>query len=830
MCKIKLALEKLFEQHRIVFWNDVKKELRSEFETLSLDNVQKLVQDNNEFTIKYDVLVRNPDTKFLIYREGERVTEKSNWMLDLELAFAEFKSDQFSIWLGEIGLGFEFASFVQEHVAFFKKQSFRDRLKEILPGFDSNNSLRMKMLAICVNAEDRIDSVLEELLSDLANDKMEKFNSVVKCSLDSFLWKMFEQNYGYKSNNPSVKDFAIELFKSCYFVSIKKETKLNSDAFVLMQKWKDSRKRVTDFEKLSLEFESVLDIEHDLANRTREELQSADHFKIIDKKILTTLINDLANKTISPEHCLKFITLRKQTHWYKENISDMYEAVHHAAYVFKLLSEFNISISSFEDGFVKYTDNWYKLDLNYRKFVYFVRESGQSSPLIPLIDQVENQYTNNFLNRLNNEWQPHVDNLTNWHDGGVSDQKCFFRKTVLPILEKNYKVFVIISDALRFEAGKELYNRILQENRYEGEINFAQSVLPSYTQLGMAALLPNNQISLNAEKVETVFVDGKSTMGTDNRRKIVSETEKYSGTVVLSSDFLGMHLDDVKTLVRDHSFIYLYHDEIDSAGKNPDTLPGAVERTFDTILKMVKKLTSSNANRILITADHGFLFQDKDLDESDFLSDSSIEGELLQIDRRFIIGKDLRATNSSFKVFTAAQAGLIGDVTFAIPKTVNRIRKKGSSIRFVHGGATLQEVVVPVLDIRKKRESDIGYVAVEILGGTSHLITTGQLAVALYQSEPISNKVRPLQLKIGLFCGDVLISDSKVILFDRTAEDPRDREFKLQFLLSQEANKFNNREVELRLFEQTKGTDRYDKLHKVYKYTLRRSFTSDFDF
>lgn len=829
MSKIKQALDKLFQTHRVVFWYDTKKELKDDFKSLELNDVEKIEINNNEFAIKCRVLREQIESKFLIYKEGPRLGDAENWLLDMELAFGEFRSDQNSIWLGEIGLGFEWADFVQEHVSFFKKQSFREKLKESIHGFSNKEELRLKLYSICLGAEESLESVVQELLSELAKDRQEKHLLLKECNLDSYLWKTLEKTYGYLSTSPSVKDFALELFKSSYQMSIEKRSKLNNNAYVFMRNWKNNRHRISDFEILSKKFEQILDVSHDLENRSYKELQECDYFELVDKRIIGLLVNDLANKTINPNDCDTFIRSRISTHWYKDHIKEVYEAIHHAAQFFNLLHGANLSITNFVDGFKKYTENWYKIDLNYRKFIYFTRKSGQASVLKPLIDQLENQYTNNFLGKLNNEWQPHIDSLENWESSGISVQRNFFNRTISPILENKNKVFVIVSDALRFEAGKELFNKILQIDRYEGGIDVIQSTIPSYTQLGMAALLPQNELSLNAEKVETVFADGKSTAGSENRRKIIQDYPKHKGTVLLSSEFLEKHLNDTKVLVKDNDFAFIYHDEIDNAGKTPDQVPAAVERTFDTIIQIVKKLTSSNANRIIITADHGFLFQDKDLDESDFLSDSAIKGDILQIDRRFLIGKDFEATNNSFKVFNAKQAGILGDVSFAIPKSVNRIRKKGSAIRFVHGGASLQEIVVPVLDIRKKRESDIGFVSVDVLGSTSHLITTGQLAVALYQNEPVTNKVRPLKIKVGLYCGDVLISDSKELLFEMTASDPRERELKVQFVLTQEANKFNNKEVELRLEEEIKDTTKY-KIHKTYKYTLRRSFQSDFDF
>ena len=45
--RIAQALAKLFDRHRIVFWNDAKQELRDDFESLQLSGVEKLELSNN---------------------------------------------------------------------------------------------------------------------------------------------------------------------------------------------------------------------------------------------------------------------------------------------------------------------------------------------------------------------------------------------------------------------------------------------------------------------------------------------------------------------------------------------------------------------------------------------------------------------------------------------------------------------------------------------------------------------------------------------------------------------------------------------------------------
>jgi hypothetical protein len=146
----------------------------------------------------------------------------------------------------------------------------------------------------------------------------------------------------------------------------------------------------------------------------------------------------------------------------------------------------------------------------------------------------------------------------------------------------------------------------------------------------------------------------------------------------------------------------------------------------------------------------------------------------------------------------------------------------------VHGGASLQEIVVPVLAINKKRKSDTRKVNVEAQPETDK-ITTGQLVIKLYQAEPVSEKVQPRALRAGLYVGETLISNQVELTFDQTSDDARDRYQNARMLLIQDADGFNNRAVEFRLEELIPNTSQW-RVYQRVPYTLRRSFTTDFDF
>lgn len=153
---------------------------------------------------------------------------------------------------------------------------------------------------------------------------------------------------------------------------------------------------------------------------------------------------------------------------------------------------------------------------------------------------------------------------------------------------------------------------------------------------------------------------------------------------------------------------------------------------------------------------------------------------------------------------------------------------KGSGSRYVHGGASLQEVVVPVIKVNKGRQADTTYVDVDVLKGSSNKITSGQLSVTFYQRQSISDKVKPLRIRAGIYTSDdILISDSKELIFDFTSESARDRELKSRFMFGNSAEAMRSQQVELRLEVPIENTNKW-KPYATYMYMIQRQFVTDF--
>jgi uncharacterized protein (TIGR02687 family) len=526
----------------------------------------------------------------------------------------------------------------------------------------------------------------------------------------------------------------------------------------------------------------------------------------------------------------QIVRQRRRGHWY-ERFEDLYEASGCAAEFLHALDRVDLTVRTLADGIQQYCQTWYRLDQLYRGFIFYTRRSVQPTLLAQLAQQIEQRYVNNYLVPVNNQWQAAVNDSAQWEAAPILHQADFFEWQVAPFLQRGNKIFVIISDGLRYEVGEELLRRVRQEDRYDAALEPALTGLPSETQLGMAALLPHQRLEFSADG-KVALVDGYSSQGTENRKKILERALPGRATALKAEALLRMSKDESRALIRDHDVVYVYHNRIDATGDKRDSeerVFDAAEATLEELVRIVKKLANANVTNMLVTADHGFIYQNQVLDESDFAGQDPQGAEIKKRNRRFVLGRGLVET-SSFKHFTSPQVGLDGDLEILIPKSINRLRVRGAGSRYVHGGASLQEIVIPVLKINKKRESDIRQVDVDVLRGASSVITSGQLSVTFYQAEPATEKVQPRRLRAGIYTQDgVLISDRHEMLFDLTSDNPREREIPVRFILTQKADEANEQDVFLRLEEKVKGTAHY-RDYKTVRYILRRAFTSDFDF
>ena len=828
---------KMFQKHRILFWYDDDKSLRKDFEAAEVDAVTKVEITNNEFLLKYRVLREEPNQQFLLYHEGPQPQDLNNWLLDVLLAHDQVRVNQVSLWSHEVGLSFDFSDVVSQHAEFFKNgKKRRQSLQKLISADETKIRLRQKLMAVCAGSEPKLEAILEALLDELAEGRDEKYMLLEKCGLTAVLWDHARRAYGYPSDSPGVLDFILELFKSCFAMGLGQTARLNSEALVFLKRWKDSRNHEEAFEKLSDRCAEHLGIKPQLEAMDAQALSEIDYFRLVDQKVLSDLVGRVTARTISAGESTRLIRQRRIGHWYR-NFRHDYEAIEIAGRLIELIMDVcNLTMESPEEGLSRYVESWYQVDQLYRQFCYNLRKSGNVTLLQPLAEKVEHLYSNKFLLPLGDRWQTVVDKQDQWNPGGLMSQQAFFKQLVLPFLSQGKKIFVIISDGMRYEIAHELASMIRQEDRYSAEVQAMVTGLPSYTQLGMAALLPHDELQISDVAKATVLVDGKPSSGIENRRKILanfaaSAEMSWKADARQAAEILDLNKEALRELIRENNVIYIYQNIIDGTAhkvSTEDRAVDSVQEAMEELVKIVKKLVAANASNLLITSDHGFLFQNG-VQESDFVGPDANDAESEYRDRRFLLGKNM-AGRDGLRHYRADQVGLAGDAEMLIPKSINRLRLSGACYRYVHGGASLQEIVVPVISINKSRQSDVTQVDVDLISSSVSTISTGQLAIQIYQQQPVDDKLQARTIRLGIYSqsGD-LISDSQEITFDLTSANPRDREFKTRLVLSSAADAFNGQQVILKLEVRIQNTGFFQE-YKSQQYTLRRSFTSEFDF
>jgi uncharacterized protein (TIGR02687 family) len=520
----------------------------------------------------------------------------------------------------------------------------------------------------------------------------------------------------------------------------------------------------------------------------------------------------------------------------RKALNAVYDALVFAADFFALRNQHRLGFD-FADAsamYGAYETELFRFDQLYRHFCEAsdLAESQGWNILKPLRESIEACYSNWFVPTLALAWGEFIDPtgstalLNTWRIEKVPNQQEFFDRFVQPRLEEaeNRKAYVIISDAFRYEAAQELALEFNGKYRFEATLSSQLGVLPSYTGLGMASLLPHKSLAFKSHG--EILADGKPTASLEQRREILRVVE---GIACKSSDLLGMKKEDGRDFVAGYRVVYVFHNAVDAVGDSTST----EERTFQGVRTAIDELATLvgyiinnlNGTYVIITADHGFLFTESAPSAPDKSKIDQKPGGTVRAKKRYLIGQNLPDHEAAWHGRTEVSACAEGQMEYWIPKAANRFHFMGGA-RFVHGGAMLQEIVVPVITVKQikgksAKETKTKPVTVQVLG-TSHKITTSRHRFELIQVEPVSERVKPVTLKIAVYEGDEPVTNIEKVTFESASDKMDERKKWVQLTLGDRVYK---KTTPYRLVLQDEATDIQQASVPV---TIDRAFTDDF--
>lgn len=819
-----------FAEQRIVVWQDPEGGYAADLDSHLPDGVIALRVANDEFAIKHRVLREDTASRFLIYRSGSATEGTANWLLDLELAYGPvFTADRGALLRAGLGLTQPGAEVLfAEHAAFFSDTKLVDGLKKLLLPGDDLVTVQAKMTAVAIGQKEHsFSEITRTLLVQDAHGTTTGWDALSKLGLADFHWSGAEHIYGYQSESPTIPGFALWMFQQARDGFDVTGSKGARNLAIDFRSFRDSKRSASGIKTLARRAEEDLGYNEQVADFSWDVLRGADIFDAAEREVIRHLVDGIVNQTMPQREVLESIGLRRHDSFWFEDYATLYEALAAAAELLPAIRTAQLDFTSFDEGLIRYRDDLFHVDQLYRQFTHAYQTAEFKQPLDELAERVEAAYVTDFVAPLGMYWQQQVDAVQHWRASAVTSQPAFYEKYVAKLTKGGHKkAVVVISDAMRFEVAKELEFRILRLDKFDAKTDAMLGVLPSYTQLGMAALLPHQMLA-HSPNGDPVLVDGMKSDGSVNRGKIL---EAVGGVVVQAKDFVEMKPGERRDLYSSNQILYVYHDTIDATGdsaKSEHRTFAAVAEALDQLVDVVKKLANANATNIFVTADHGFLYQRSKLAPQFNLTIKPQGEQIVAEKRRYVLGRGLKG-DAAFRAFQPGQVGLSSDLEVQIPNSIHRIVKPGAGFQFVHGGASLQEIVVPVVSINKGRSATVETVNVDI-HPESDKITTGQIVVKLYQSMKVEPQRTARRLRAGLYFRQQLISNEQEMVFDSESSEGRDRFQSVRLLLSKDANAANNQSVEFRLSEPIEGTDQWKK-YKSVPYLIKRSFTTDFDF
>lgn len=804
---LKERIEQYFQQYsqlQVLFFFDEKKEYEAEFNSLELDGIRKVRFENRNFYLKVMLHGEWSNDKVFLYFQQEVPSKQEDYrsfpLLDLLIANKVLFLDNVADFMEEFQLGQNQRSLVKRYIKELKYASVKKMCAPILTRGRLEESRLVKGLISAFLRFTKIESWETILAKVLCMG-----NAGQEVELDRFIKKLDANNL-HSFFVPPVRDYlniTIGGINSTVISDLQNRLKYNLITYTLDENRDDPYKNLkikdgvvlsmlsnlTDNAlnnpKLSAPFLQFLEsAESQIKDESLLQIYGSDsEFGFLTNfmkwKILGSGIKQIDFK---PKAALQVF---ERVSMFRENPVQLKSTVGFLIYLANINSQLN-EISGYiydspEEYIEKYTQDYYRIDQNYRKAINFFRsvdisELPEFIQLDSLKDLLEDRYED-FLEKLNREWlKCFSEQGFNYKELTASKQYEFLKREILP---NNLKNVVIISDALRYESALSLLSELHGDSKNEAVVRHQLASIPSTTQFGMANLLATKTIQL---KDQELLIDNISTEGIANRSKILKT--QFPNAQAYSYAEIDGNSQQANREIFKSSLVYVYHNNIDAVGDKRQSERNtfkAVSEGIAELTSLVKKLHSSyNVSRVIITADHGFIYNDRTIKESD--KETISEKEAIKTHNRFAIVKSDKKQSLAYKM-AIKQVGIVDSELFVlIPKSVNRYKKQGVGHQFVHGGASLQELIVPVIESTRKR-TDIIEKVKSVLISKNLRVVSNILRIQILQEQRVSKNEKEREIFVGLYNDLELVSNQISIQMNSTSELPSERSFGCELML-----------------------------------------------
>tara|TARA_B110000240_G_C13512267_1_gene460419 strand:+ start:3611 stop:6151 length:2541 start_codon:yes stop_codon:yes gene_type:complete len=811
-----------FSDLRILFFFDEEQEYLEEVKGLDLSDIHIEYWQNTPFSLKVKLLDELKDQKVVLYIQMARPNNQDAYhnfpLMGLLLANKELQLDNVGGFMEDYGLQRHQKALVSKYMKELKYGGVKEVCKPILNAANFSESALQKGLVSSFLKFKSIESwpILVAKLVTLSVPKeaatLQKVSKKISdLHFEEEVVRHIQEVTGHSIQNINQESLLqvarsilynklTQIFASAEASDPYKVFKINDTT--QLTRLNQMLQGVDRISALKSSFDQLLQqVSKDIQGAKLIDVYGDDaNFAEYNTDMIWAVLTKIqAHIGSSPKEIIK----KLETLSLQQNIDAAVKAclryVIQVAKMHQLISDVSSYILDRPEEYVQlYTDTLYKIDGSYRKAIASYK--NLDIPEIPEAFGLEQIHTelnaayDKHTDMLNREWLKCLDHFDfDYSKINVPKQYDFYETE---IANSDQKVVVIISDALRYEAAQELLSEMHGDSKNTAEMRYMLSSIPSKTSVGMAQLLPGKYKTFNEGDIKS---DDLSTLGTNNRSKILQlyneEAHAYQ-----YADIIGLSQTEKREIFK-KPLVYIYHDVIDATGDKR----ASERRTFDAIEDTIEEIkvfaknlhATNNVSKVYITADHGFLYNDKEIKEKD--KESIAESNALSTHNRYYLTKAQSNPELGYSIPFSATSIFKDDLFVTIPFSVNRYKKQGVGHQFVHGGGSLQELVVPLIESSRKREKVTKKVTPRIINKGALRIVSNILKLNLLQEDEVSRMVKERTINIGLYNESGLVSNDEDLLLNFTSDYPSERIAKIELTLA--TNAISETFLKLKIFD-----------------------------
>lgn len=809
----KLNSEFIGEVRKLVFWYDANAEFVDDVDTLELVNAKVLhMETDNQFYTKYFLECVDTTTNYLVYAPFAKPAIRENHLADTIRYSKEFFADRASLLTLDLGIDERYKPVIQHYIKFFGEKKRTQAFYDLeLENFNRNTIEIALMSVLCKCKTSSYEEVIRTVLTDKVNSseggiedgrgpnlylaEFKKYDL-----LDAF-WRQAQDVFGYADEKPTLEKLVMTMFVTYAdkvipvdmpvawkpFISFK-----SGNIIAFIDNLMNSYIYGECFDEISKMVYDRLKADAELRQLPVEALVFCSIFAGIEELLIDWVterlkLEDVAarlgNATIP-----QLVKQRRQGHFGKLYACEYYVLQN----AWNIISGAQYVPSASLNEMVKnYTGNLYEMDRYYRYFYYYLdkvnlgeaqREDGLGHKLEDTLkfeklkELVENIYANEYLAKVCTNWndlfRTELDSLR------IAKQPDFFNRNVQYSKDQ---LVVVISDALRYEVGMTLLEKLQADEKCNATMKTMASTLPSITQYGMAALLPHRTLELTEDY--SVLVDGQKA-DTLEQRQAILQKYKPASRCVQYDDIKNLSVADLRSIFTRQDVVYIYHNQIDARGDKLNTeneVFNACAEAVDEISALIRRLTTSaNRSHFIVTADHGFLYRRNKLSESDKIG--SVTGAADVLTRRYMFSRNAVLTEGLASIPVGKMIQNSDERILSYPIGADIFKAPGSGMNYVHGGCSPQEVLIPLIEVKTEKAhvaTKWAQIAlVSLISKITNLITS----LDFVQTDAVGEAVKETTYRIYFVDGNgEKISNEHLYVADKKDIDTVKRMFRLRF-------------------------------------------------